>query len=75
MSRLITSVSSRRKTWSRSSVIFLYRKRKEKQYIPNFKDYIQGANWAQFATSDKYIIDQNKTTLKQLYNEINALTS
>lgn len=57
------------------TAIFLYRKRKEKQYIPNFKDYIQDVNWAQFATSDKYIIAKNKTTLKQLYNVINALTS
>ena len=57
------------------TAIFLYRKRKEKQYIPNFKDYIQDANWAQFANSDKHIIGQNKTTLEQLYNEINALTS
>ena len=57
------------------AAIFFYHKPKEKQYIPNFKDYIQGMNWAQFTNSDKYIIGQNKTTLEQLYNEINALTS
>lgn len=57
------------------TAIFLYRKPKEKQYIPNFKDHIKNMNWAQFATSDKYIIGQNKTTLKQLYNEIKASIS
>ena len=57
------------------TAIFLYHKSKEKQYIPNFKDYIQAVNWAQFARSEKYIIGQNKTTLEQVYNEINALTS
>ena len=53
------------------TAIFLYRKRKKKQY--NFKNYIQYTNWAEFVTSDKYIIGKNKTTLKQLYNKINTL--
>ena len=57
------------------TAIFFYHKPKEKQYIPNFKDYIQEVNLAQFINSDKYIISQNETTLEQLYNEINALTS
>ena len=57
------------------TAIFFYRQPKEKQYTPNFKDYIQEVNLAQFINSDRYIISQNETTLEQLYNEINALTS
>ena len=57
------------------TAIFLYRKTKENQYIPNFNNYIQEVNLTQFSHSDKYVISQNETTLEQLYNEINALTS
>lgn len=57
------------------TAIFLMSPNQSKQYTPDFKDYNQYLNIAQFTNSDKYIISQNETTLELLYNEINALTS
>ena len=57
------------------TAIFLLSPNQSKKHTPDFKDYDQYLNIAQFTNSDKYIISQNETTLELLYNEINALTS